>query len=146
MRGYCGIGIWQAKKSENVGTLWRTASLLGASFIFTIGRKYELQASDTTKAYKSVPLYNYPSFDDFYAHMPHDCFLVGIELFPGIKNLQQFTHPERAIYLLGAEDHGLSGNILQKCALQVKIPTPHSLNVAVTGSIVLYDRIAKLGN
>ncbi len=37
--GYFGIGIIHGKNSENLGTLWRSASILGASFIFTIDHK-----------------------------------------------------------------------------------------------------------
>ena len=41
--GYFGIGIYQAKRFENVGVLWRGAYQLGASFIFTIGKRYRRQ-------------------------------------------------------------------------------------------------------
>jgi tRNA (guanosine-2'-O-)-methyltransferase len=44
MRGYYGIGIENVKTAENVGTLWRSAYILGASFIFTIGKRYKKQA------------------------------------------------------------------------------------------------------
>ena len=32
-RGYYAIGIEHTKTAENVGTLWRSADLLGAAFI-----------------------------------------------------------------------------------------------------------------
>lgn len=35
-KGFFGIGVYQIKRSENIGTLWRSAYILGASFIFTI--------------------------------------------------------------------------------------------------------------
>lgn len=38
-RGYFGIGIFHGKSSENLGTLWRSAAILGADFIFTIGKQ-----------------------------------------------------------------------------------------------------------
>ncbi len=41
--GYFGIGIYQAKRFENVGVLWRGAYQLGASYIFTIGKRYRRQ-------------------------------------------------------------------------------------------------------
>lgn len=51
-------------------------------------------------------------------------------------------HPLRALYLLGAEDHGLPPEVLARCheVVQVPSPSPYSLNVAVAGSLVLYDR------
>ena len=43
-RGFFGIGIFHAKNEENIGTLWRSASILGADFIFTIGKPYRHQS------------------------------------------------------------------------------------------------------
>ncbi len=140
MRGYFGIGIENTKTEANVGTLWRSAHLLGASFIFTIGKRYKMQASDTTKAWKSIPLYSYASFDDFYASLPHDCQVIGVELDDNAIPLQRFLHPERCVYLLGAEDHGLSRRAMEKCHKLVVLPGEYSMNVATAGSIVMYAR------
>ena len=54
MRGYFGIGIQNAKTDENIGTLWRSAFIMGASFIFTIGKRYKKQATDTPKSWKNI--------------------------------------------------------------------------------------------
>ena len=32
-RGYFGIGIYASKVSANIGTLWRSADLMGADFM-----------------------------------------------------------------------------------------------------------------
>lgn len=141
-RGYFGIGIENTKTQVNLGTLWRSANLFGASFLFTINRRYAKQCSDTMASEKHIPLYNYADFDAFYAHLPFNCQLVGVELVDTSQSLPAFVHPERAIYLLGAEDHGLSKAALKACHKVVQIPTvkPFSLNVAVAGSIVMYER------
>lgn len=146
MRGYFGIGIENCKTSHNIGTLWRTAHNFGAQFIFVIGQRYKYQASDTTKAIRHIPLFEYPDFDAFYNHMPKDCQLIGVE-YPHdkAKPLNIFTHPERGLYLLGAEDHGLSKQALQRCHRFVYVPgsgLKSSLNVAVAGSIIMYSRIS----
>lgn len=139
--GYFGIGIENVKSEHNVGTLWRSAQSFGASFIFTIGARVKLQTSDTGKAHRSLPLYRYPTFDDFHAHIPFGCWLVGVE-FPheGAVPLQGFVHPPQCVYLLGSEDHGLSKQALEKCRSVVFVPCRECLNVAVVGSIVMYDR------
>lgn len=142
-RGYFGIGIYQPKHHENVGTLWRSAFQLGASFIFTIGKRHKKQASDTVKAFKHIPLYEYGSIEDL--KMPYDCQLIAVEFGEGSRDIQKFAHPEKAIYLLGAEDHGLPPSALKKCQYMISLPsirTP-SYNVAVAGSIVMYDRLIK---
>jgi tRNA G18 (ribose-2'-O)-methylase SpoU len=142
-RGYFAIGIVGGKNTLNVGTLWRSAGNMGAAYIFTIGRRYPQQASDTIKAWKHIPLFDYATFDDFAAHRPKDCMLIGVEQTPRAVDLPAFTHPERAIYLLGAEDTGLPSHIVGKCQRIVQIPSARCLNVSVAGSIVMYDRNAK---
>jgi len=143
MRGYFGIGIEHTKNVINVGTLWRSAQSLGASHIFTIGRRYRRQASDTTKAWKHIPLFHFDTFADFYEHLPHDCRLVGVEILPGARKLPAYVHPERAMYLLGAEDHGLTNEAVDRCHDLIEIPSAYCLNVSTAGSIIMYDRQTK---
>jgi tRNA(Leu) C34 or U34 (ribose-2'-O)-methylase TrmL len=144
-RGFCGIGVFHPKTSINVGTLWRSAHVLGADFIFTVGRRYERQSSDTTKAWKHLPLFNFESMDDLHEHLPYGCPLVGVELDPRAVPLSGFKHPERACYVLGAEDHGLSLDALERCHAVIQLPGTYCLNVAVAGSIVLHHRIENVG-
>ena len=77
--GYYGIGIYETKEKENVGTLWRSAQNFGADFIFTIGARYRKQRSDTTKTWRNVPLFEYADFGDFLKHIPRDAELVFVE-------------------------------------------------------------------
>jgi len=139
-RGYFGIGIYHPKAGINIGTLWRSAYNFGASFIFTIGRRYKSQSSDTTKTPRHIPLYHYLSFEDFNRKRPAESRLVAIEQIENAKNLKDFSHPLQAIYLLGAEDYGIPKEVLDKCNFKVEIKTPMCLNVAVAGSIVMFDR------
>lgn len=141
-RGYFGIGIYHPKTTENIGTLWRSAHNFGADFIFTIGKRYQKQASDTTKAPRHIPLYEYLSFADFKRHIPSGCQIVCIEQTEDAKNLVDVSHPESAIYLLGAEDYGIPEKLMRGLQ-KVFIDTPMCLNVAVAGSIVMFDRQAK---
>lgn len=144
MRGYFGIGIENGKNRFNYGSLCRTAMIFNANFIFIIGKRFERQPSDTMASWKHVPTYNYINFDHMYSNIPYDCVLVGIELTDKATQLSEFQHPERAVYLLGAEDNGLTPIAMTKCHKYVRLPGEKSLNVSVAGSIVLYDRIAKL--
>jgi tRNA G18 (ribose-2'-O)-methylase SpoU len=142
-KGYYGIGIFRGKTIENLGTLWRSADLFHASFIFTIGKKYRKQASDTSLAFQRIPLYNYATFENFYQHMPYNCPLVGIEMDERSEDIRTFKHPERCIYLLGSEENGLPLKIIERCHRLVRLPGRSSLNVAVAGSLVMYDRLTK---
>lgn len=143
-RGYFGIGIENGKTPANLGTLWRSAHSLGAAFVFTIGRRYTPQASDTTKAWRSIPLHHYLDWDSFFGSLPYDCRLIGVE-FPHerARPIFNFVHPERCVYLLGSEDCGLSKNALGACHHLIYIPTERCINVSAAGSIVMYDRARK---
>ena len=145
-RGYFGIGIENTKTKANIGTLWRSAYGLGASFIFVIGDRYKHQASDTVKAERHIPMYHYDTFDEFYKNIPQDCSLIGVELHNRARELSGYGHPERAVYLLGAEDSGLSNQAIDKCDSMIQFESKHCLNVSVAGSIVMYDRQSKFLN
>ena len=137
---FFGIGIQNGKTPENLGVLWRSAQNLGASFIFTIGNRYAKQACDTHNAVKAMPYFHYNTFDDFLNNLPKGARIVGVELNNEAQNLESFKHPRRCVYLLGAEDHGLSKQAIEKSHFLVKFKSELSLNVSVAGSIVMYDR------
>lgn len=139
-KGYFEIGIYKGKTAINVGTLWRSAYQLGAAGIFTIGKRYPRQASDTVAAYRHIPLREYKDFEEFLSVRPFDAPLIGVEM--GGKVLSQFNHPERAIYLLGAEDGGLPREVQAKCqhVISLEAERTESYNVAVAGSLVMYHR------
>lgn len=144
-RGYFGIGVFNSKTEQNIGTLWRSATILGADFIFTIGKRYRKQCTDTTKAPRHIPLFHYEDWDDFMKHVPYDCPVVGVEIDDRAVDLKSYQHRERCIYLLGAEDFGIPQTVLNRCVDVVRIPGDICYNVSVAGSIVMYDREAKRG-
>lgn len=144
VRGYFGIGVVNGKVSQNVGTLLRSAYAFGAAFVFTTGTRYQRQCSDTSKAWRHMPLFHFPEVSDLLAYLPYDCRLVGIELDARARDLASAIHPERACYLLGAEDHGLEPDVLARCHEIFQVGgAARCLNVSVAGSIVLWDRQRK---
>lgn len=143
-RGYHAVGIIGGKTPENLGTLWRSATLYGAAFVFTVGKRYgRAQASDTTSTARHVPLFHFADIDDLVEHLPYGCPLVGVELDPRARPLTAFTHPERAAYLLGAEDNGLTPEQRDRCHHLVEIESalPWSMNVAAAGTVLLHHRL-----
>ncbi len=142
--GYFAIGVFRGKTQHNIGTLWRTAYILGAAYIFTVDGRYKKQSSDVLKSWSRIPLFNYKDFDELLQNIPYDCRLVGVEIDERSEMLHEFKHPKRAIYLLGAEDTGLPEFVKEKCHMLIKLPGNNSLNVGVTGSIVIHDRVSKI--
>lgn len=145
-KGYFAIGVYEPKFEVNIGSLWRTAHIMGASMLFTVGARYQQQASDTTKSDKQIPLVHFDTIEQVIEAKQSDIPLLGIE-FGGDYTLQTFRHPQSAWYLLGAEDRGIPTDVLDMCDRTLGISTkePYSLNVAVAGSIVIYDRVMKGG-
>lgn len=141
--GFFTIGAVGIKNSQNLGTLWRSAYQMGAATIFTVGGRYEPQASDTVKCWRSTPLVRHEDWNAFAAAAPYGAQWVAVEF--GGEPLETFVHPERACYILGAEDTGLPESILRACHKHVTLPSVQyeSFNLAVAGSLVLYDRLAK---
>tara|TARA_Y100000385_G_C13073300_1_gene630124 strand:+ start:1460 stop:1939 length:480 start_codon:yes stop_codon:yes gene_type:complete len=144
IKGYHAIGVFRGKTQHNIGTLWRSAYILGASYIFTVDGKYKKQSSDVLRTWSRIPLFTYKTFEDLLENIPFDCRLIGVEIDNRAEMLHEFEHPKRAIYLLGAEDSGLPEFVKEKCHFLIKLPGNSSLNVGVTGSIVLHDRVSKV--
>lgn len=145
-RGFFGIGIYHGKHVTNIGVLYRSAYMFGASFVFTVGQRYVRQVSDTVDATAHLPLYEYATVDQLIAGMPRNADLVAVEM--GGKAVDGFSHPRRAVYLLGAEDNGIPESLVAQCKHCIAIPTVEapSLNVAIAGSIVMYDRHSKFAS
>lgn len=141
MRGYFGIGIENLVHKQNMGTLWRSAVNLGADFIFVIGNRYKHQSSDTVKAHRSIPFFQFESFDEF--KLPLECRLIGVEILEHSKDLVGYEHPERACYLLGSEGLGLSAKAIEACHDIVKFDSKFCMNVSCAGSVLMWDRKSK---
>lgn len=141
MTGFFEIGVYNLTNHANLGTLWRSAYQLGAHGIFTIGRPAIKQHTDTVRSWKHIPYRAFEQFDDFLASLPFGCQIVGVEM--GGEPLSGFQHPERCVYLLGAEDNGLPKWVVEGCHKLVTIESVRyeSYNVAVSGSLVMYSRL-----
>lgn len=142
--GYFGIGVLNMKNGINYGTLFRTAQIFEADFVFVIGQRFKQQPSDTMKSWRHLPAFSYSDIEDFNKHRPYDCSLIGVEILPTARPIKNYVHPKQACYLLGAEDTGLSKEAIKLCQDIICLPGERSLNVSVAGSIILFDRINKL--
>lgn len=80
--------------------------------------------------------FHYDTFDDFYEHLPKGALLVGVKLSENSQALETYKHPRRCVYLLGAEDHNLSNQAIEKTHHLIKFKSTLSLNVAVAGVLL----------
>jgi len=146
MRGYFGIGIEGVSKAMNVGSLFRTAHAFGASFVFTVAAYYaraEGTKADTSDTTSHLPFYAFPDTESMV--LPQGCSMVGIEITDTAIELPSFHHPKNAAYILGPERGAISPVLTERCDYIVKIPTKFSINLALAGALVMYDRMISLG-
>lgn len=146
-RGYAAIGLDNCKDANNMGSALRAAGCYGAGLVVFGGiRPAKLRQSkcvtDTQKAYKHIPTLWAEDLKDI---IPIDCVPVAVDLVAGAKCLKDYTHPERAFYIFGAEDATLGERTLSWCRDKIYIPTHYCMNLAATVNVVLYDRQCKTG-
>lgn len=144
-RGWFEIGVYRPRHGQNVGTLLRSAYQLGAAGVFVIDGKLRRQSSDTCHTDRHLPVREYASWEQFVATRPAGAELVAVESPEyGGRWLSTFTHPDRALYILGNESAGIAPEIVRQCNRVVSIESLRqpSYNVAVAGSLVMYHRLA----
>lgn len=138
-----GLVVEHPRYHVNIGTLLRSAYNFNAAFLATIGRRYNCQASDTTDAWRHIPLLHFLTWEEYRCYAPFGWQPVAVELREDAESLPRFVHPKSAMYLLGPENGSLSQEAIRMCKYKIVIPSRHCLNVATAGAIVMYDRISK---
>jgi tRNA(Leu) C34 or U34 (ribose-2'-O)-methylase TrmL len=142
-----GIILINPKFPHNVGATIRAASCFGVKQVWYTGDRVAIELEKTKrlpreermKGYKDVELrqFDYP-FDEF-----EDAVPVAVELRQSSELLPQFEHPEKAVYVFGPEDGGLTQVHLRLCHRFVVIPTHHCVNLSAAVYLLLYDRMLK---
>jgi tRNA G18 (ribose-2'-O)-methylase SpoU len=141
------VAAWQISKEHNVGSLVRTAHAVAAEEVILVGGpEWNVEAARTAELYTTIT--RLTSARELLEHLAARRFqLVAVELDQRSVSLFDCVYPERPCFLLGAELGGLPDELLARAELVVQIPQwglVPSLNLAVAGSIVLYDHLAKL--
>lgn len=140
------VALTDPKSPTNVGAVMRAAGCFNLDGVFYSGTRFNRAAqfnTDTKKVHQSTPLTH---SEDFIASKPTGCHLVCVDLVDGATPLNQFEHPDNAMYLFGPEDGTISQALIDQADAVVYIPTHGCLNLAASVNVVLYDRIAKLGS
>jgi tRNA G18 (ribose-2'-O)-methylase SpoU len=140
------LAAWEISKEHNVGSLVRTAHAAAVSEVLLVGeRDWNVEAAKTAELYTSVI-----QLQDQRALLDHiedrGMSLVVVELHPRAVNLFDAVYPVRPCFLLGAELDGVPPELVERADLVVQIPQwglVPSLNLAIAGSIVVYDYLAK---
>lgn len=141
------IALYDTKYPHNVGTVVRTASCYGFKQVWFSGKRVMLEVEKTGRLPREERMRGYKDVEIFHGDYFFNAFQgvtpVAIELTPGAEWLDEFVHPENALYVFGPEDGGLPPMVLGLCHRFVRIPTHHCLNLGMAVGTVLYDRHVK---
>jgi len=143
MRGYACIGLDNPKTAANVGSAMRAVGNYGAAFLACTGTRFDTGPTDTMKHYRHIPFLR---VGDLHTITPYDCVPIAVDLIEGAISLVDYTHPERAFYIFGAEDATLGRRIISFCRDRIMVPTNGCMNLAAAVNVVLYDRMLKQRN
>lgn len=141
------IAGWNTSKEHNVGTLVRTAHAVAAEEVVLVGdREWNIEAAKTAEYFTEVTiLEDETAFLDYVQQRGWS--LVAVELDERAVSLFDAEYPENPCFILGAERDGLPQSLIEAASVVVQIPQwglVPCLNLAVAGSIVLYDYLGKL--
>ena len=131
-----GLALWRVSDPGNVGTLVRSADALGPAFLALSAGCADATGAKALRASAGALFrVSLARFDE--APRPH----VALVPREG-KPLAELDVGERTTFVLGAEREGLPPDVVAACDEVASIPQSagaESLNVAVAGSIVLYE-------
>jgi tRNA(Leu) C34 or U34 (ribose-2'-O)-methylase TrmL len=152
--------IIDPKYPHNVGNALRACACFGADRLAWSGNRVpdpadwppgaRLPREERMRLYRSVDLAHGSDWSEAW-HLvggaSADVVPVCVERSPRAERLDEFVHPEVALYVFGPEDGGVPKGARHVCHRFVSIPTMNDgpLNLAAAVNVVLYDRLAKLG-
>ncbi len=131
-----GLALWHVADPGNIGTLVRAADGLGPAFLALSEHCADPTGPKALRA-SAGAIFRVPtaSFDDSPGRR------VALVAHGG-KPLYEVDLVEPTLFVLGAEREGLPADVVETCDESVTIPLENgaeSLNVAMTGSIALYE-------
>jgi tRNA C32,U32 (ribose-2'-O)-methylase TrmJ len=153
------------KYPHNVGAALRAASAFGVGQVFFTGERMLARLDGARRVPREERMRGYGSVDLISFDRPFDVFpsrsdgrrsdgrrsdgrrsdgqgtsFVAVELVKGAVPLNEFQHPENAVYVFGPEDGGLPQSVRALCHQFVVIPAYHCLNLAAAVYVTLYAR------
>lgn len=145
---YPAVVLENPKFARNISMVIRIMAgfLNHANLFITSKRFYDSLKQDVRRLPREERMKAYHNVDLIYHTKPLNLLKgtpVCVELVNGAVPLPYFNHPEKAIYIFGAEDGGVSKALRVQCHHFIYIPTNACFNLATTVGMVLYDRYSK---
>ena len=140
------IVLDNVRSLSNIGSFFRTADALRLGEIFLCGITACPPHREIHKtalgAEESVKWRYFDTTEDACKYLKDNNYKINaVEQIEGSVMLNDFVPEHRSAYIFGNEVDGVDDEILQYCDTAVEIPqegTKHSLNVSISGGIVMY--------
>jgi 21S rRNA (GM2251-2'-O)-methyltransferase len=156
----CVLALDEVWDPQNFGALLRTSHFLGVDRVVVCAKNSAPLSPSVSKASSgALELMDVGSTDNMMRFldksMENGWQVVGTALGDAAVSLEQLPLRQPTVLVLGNEGHGIRTNILRRCTHLVKIPSAgagaaagdgfgvDSLNVSVTGGIMLHHILAK---
>ena len=140
------IVLDNVRSLSNIGSFFRTADAFRIGEIFLCGITACPPHREIHKtalgAEESVKWRYFATTEDACKYLKDNNYKINaVEQIEGSVMLNDFVPEQRSAYIFGNEVDGVDDDILQYCDAAVEIPqegTKHSLNVSISGGIVMY--------
>jgi tRNA G18 (ribose-2'-O)-methylase SpoU len=140
------IVLDNVRSLSNIGSFFRTADAFRIGEIFLCGITACPPHREIHKtalgAEESVKWRYFDTTGDACKYLKDNNYKINaVEQIEGSVMLNDFVPEQRSAYIFGNEVDGVDDDILQYCDAAVEIPqegTKHSLNVSISGGIVMY--------
>ena len=140
------IVLDNVRSLSNIGSFFRTADAFRIGEIFLCGitacPPHREIHKTAVGAEESVKWRYFDTTEDACKYLKDNNYKINaVEQIEGSVMLNDFVPEQRSAYIFGNEVDGVDDNILQYCDAAVEIPqegTKHSLNVSISGGIVMY--------
>lgn len=134
------------RSMENVGSFFRTADAFRIEAIYLCGITACPPHREIHKtalgADESVDWKYFETTAEACEHLQSEGYKIfAVEQVENSIKLSDFKTPEKSAYIFGNEVDGVDDEVLKYCEQAIEIPqegTKHSLNVSVSGGIVMY--------
>ncbi len=139
------IGLDGVRDPGNLGTIIRTAAAVGAEGVILIGNTCDPFSAEAIRAsmgsFSAAKIVRAPTAAFSKWRPDFKGRLVGTHVVEA-KDYREISYALPMVLMMGAEQNGLSPEMLKICDDIVKIPMPggtESLNLAVSTGILLYE-------
>lgn len=143
------VAAWKVKNPENIGSLIRVMDNIGGTELFLLDDENPKRESQIKKtaglSYDHVRVHRV-SGEWFFQNLPEGYSVCAVETSTGSANIFHAEFPQKIIFLLGSEMHGLPALFLEKCEQVVHIPMTgpcKSMNLSHALAVSLFEWLRK---